>query len=203
MLLIKISKKGNLKPVNKDNIDFIKSNKNISKINKWNYNNFIYVLYGCINGDAGEENKYDLPPPCDCDLYFNDLYFIKYENNNIIDLTIEDYNTFYAFCFEGFESLENTDDEIEEELSEHTSDREFINDDDNISISSETNENELSELSDFTSDEKQKTNLEGNHDEEQDDCEDNEEDEEILSDVSSIEITISSCSENDSDVETE
>ena len=203
MLLIKISKKGNLKSISKDNIDFIKNNKNISKINKWYYNNFTYILYGCINGDAGEENKYDLPPPCDCDLYFNDLYFIKYENNNIIDLTLEDYNTFYAFCFEGFESIENTDDEIDDELSEHTSDREFINDDDDdVSISSNTDENELSELSDFTSDEKQKTNSEDEYDEEHND-EKIDEDEEILSDVSSIEITISSCSENDSDVETE
>lgn len=185
MLIIKISKKGNLKSVNKDNIDFIKNNKNISQINSWYYNNFNYILYGYVNGEAGEENKYDLPPPCDCDLYFNDLYFIKYENKDIIDLSLEDYNSFYAYCFEGFESIENTEDEIEEELSEHTSDREFINDD-NISISSETNEMELSELSNFTSDEKQNITEE-------------EEFNEDISEISSIEITISSCSENDSD----
>lgn len=192
MLLIKISKRGNVKCINKDNIDFIKNNKKISKINTWNYNNFTYILYGYINGDAGEENKYDLPPPCDCDLYFNDLYFIKYENTNIIDLSMEDYNTFYAFCFEGFDSIENTDDEIEEELSEHTSDREFINDEENLSVSSETNEIDISELSDFTSEEKQ--NLNEAH-------EDQEEEEEYVEeeDISSIEITISSCSEDDSD----
>mgnify|MGYP006116081195 CR=1 FL=1 len=198
MQLIKISKKGNIKPIIKDNIDFIKNNKNISKINKWYYNNFTYILYGCINGEAGEENKYDLPPPCDCDLYFNDLYFVKYEYKNIVNLSIEDYNTFYAFCFEGFESIENSEEEIEEELSEHTSDRDFINDDEDISSSSDTNEIELSEISDFTSKEKENNNL--------DICSNNEDDEEnenTLSDVSSIEITISSCSENDSDSDIE
>lgn len=199
MQLIKISKRGNIKSISKDNIDFIKNNKNISKINKWHYNNFTYVLFGCINGEAGEENKYDLPPPCDCDLYFNDLYFVKYEYKNIVDLSIEDYNTFYAFCFEGFESIENSDeeDEIEEELSEHTSDREFINDEEDISISSETNEIELSDMSDFTSEEN-KNEISSNNEEN-----DEEENEKTLSDVSSIEITISSCSENDSDSDVE
>tara|TARA_B100001175_G_scaffold315533_1_gene327305 strand:+ start:1641 stop:2243 length:603 start_codon:yes stop_codon:yes gene_type:complete len=198
MQLIKISKKGNIKSINKDNIDFIKNNKNISKINKWHYNNFTYILYGCINGEAGEENKYDLPPPCDCDLYFNDLYFVKYEYKNIVDLSIEDYNTFYAFCFEGFESIENSDEEeIEEELSEHTSDREFINDEEDLSISSEANQIELSEISDFTSEEN-KNEISSNNDEN-----DEEENEKTLSDVSSIEITISSCSENDSDSDIE
>lgn len=199
MQLIKISKRGNIKSISKNNIDFIKNNKNISKINKWHYNNFTYVLFGCINGEAGEENKYDLPPPCDCDLYFNDLYFVKYEYKNIVDLSIEDYNTFYAFCFEGFESIENSDeeDEIEEELSEHTSDREFINDEEDISISSETNEIELSDMSDFTSEEN-KNEISSNNEEN-----DEEENEKTLSDVSSIEITISSCSENDSDSDVE
>ena len=199
MLLIKITKKGSVKSLNKDDIDFIKKDKNISKLSSWKYNNFDYILYGRINGNAGDENKYDLPPPCDCELYFYDLYFIKYENNNIIDLCLEDYNLFYAHCFEGFESIESTEDEIEEELSEHTSDRDFINDDD-ISICSETNDIELSELSEFSSDENKKTTNKDKTDEDKTNTEEKKEDEEI----SSIEITISSCSDNeDIDVDTE
>lgn len=198
MLLIKITKKSSVKCINKDDIDFIKKNKNISKLNSWKYNNYDYILYGCINGNAGDENKYDLPPPCDCELYFYDLYFIKYEDNNIIDLSLEDYNLFYAHCFEGFESIESTEDEIEEELSEHTSDRDFINDD-AISICSETNDIELSELSEFTSDENKKTTNEQKTDEDKTN-EDNIEDIEVYS----IEITISSCSDSeDIDVDTE
>ena len=63
MLLIKITKKGKVTNIEKSDINFIKKNKNISKLNTWKYNNCDFVIYGCENGNAGEENKYDLPPP--------------------------------------------------------------------------------------------------------------------------------------------
>lgn len=214
MKLIKISKKGNIKNIDKSDITFLKSNKNISKLNKWSYQGYNIELYGCENGDHGEENKYDLPPPCDIELYFNDLYFVKVDSSKkICDFLIEDYNLFYIHCFDGFESIENTDNEEEETLSVHTSDEEFINDGD-ISICSETND--ISELSTFTS---SSTNKNDGHTDTHTDTytdthtdtfgnlinsititndisEDNES-------VSSIEITISSASDNDGDIDTE
>jgi len=186
MLLIKISKKGKITNIEKDNIDFIKKNKHISKLNTWDYNDNKLVLYGCENGNAGKENKYELPPPVDCELYFHDLYFVKYVNNVIVDFSVQEYNIFYNECFCGFENIEDTDDEEEESLSEHTSDREFINDDE-ISICSGTNELDLSEMSDFTSDDVKNTS-----DEDFDIKLDDEEKEEI-EELSSIEITVSSC----------
>jgi hypothetical protein len=197
MLLIKINKQGSIKNIEKQNIDFIKNNKHIEKLNVWNYNSFDYILYGCSNGDAGEENKYDLPPPVDCELYFNDLYFLKYENDKIVDLTIEDYNNFYNDCFGGFEDIENTDEEEDDTLSEHTSDRDFINDSD-ISLCDETNDIDLSELSDFTSEENKTKTNESEEDNSIDNYVENDE-------LSSIEITVSSCDdiEDDLDVDTE
>lgn len=197
MLLIKINKQGSIKNIEKQNIDFINNNKHIEKLNVWNYNGFDYILYGCSNGDAGEENKYDLPPPVDCELYFNDLYFLKYENDKIVDLTIEDYNNFYNDCFGGFEDIENTDDEEDDTLSEHTSDRDFINDSD-ISLCDETNDIDLSELSDFTSEENKTKTNESDEDNSMDNSVENDE-------LSSIEITVSSCDdiEDDLDVDTE
>lgn len=196
MLLIKISKRGKITNIEKDNIDFIEKNKHISELNTWDFNGCKIVLYGCENGDAGQENKYDLPPPLDCELYFHDLYFIKYVNKNIENFTIQEYNTFYDDCFLGFENIEDTDDEVEDSLSEHTSDRDFINDDE-ISICSGTNELDLSEMSDFTSDDKDDTS-----DEDFDIKLDEKED---LEELSSIEITVSSCDEMTDDelVETE
>ena len=184
MLLIKISKKGKVTNIEKPDITFIKKNKHVSKLNTWKYNNYDFVIYGCENGNAGEENKYDLPPPIDCELYFNDLYIIKLNNNKLENLSIEEYNTFYNDCFGGFEDIESTDDEEEDELSEHTSDRDFI-DDENISIGSETNELDLEELSSFTSDEEYVD--EENISFEKDD----------IGELSSIEITVSSCDEED------
>ena len=184
MLLIKISKKGKVTNIDKPDINFIKKNKNISKLHTWKYNNYDFVIYGCENGNAGEENKYDLPPPIDCELYFNDLYIIKMKNDKLENLNIEEYNIFYNDCFGGFEDIQSTDDEEEDELSEHTSDRDFI-DDENISIGSETNELDLEELSSFTSDEdyvdEEKISFE----------------EDDIGELSSIEITVSSCDEED------
>ena len=184
MLLIKITKKGKVTNIEKSDINFIKKNKNISKLNTWKYNNCDFVIYGCENGNAGEENKYDLPPPIDCELYFNDLYIIKLNNDKLNDLTIEEYNTFYNDCFGGFEDIQTTDNEEEDELSEHTSDRDFINDDD-ISMGSETHELDLEELSSFTSDEEYV-------DEEKISFEEDE-----VGELSSIEITVSSCDEEE------
>tara|TARA_B100001564_G_C20667843_1_gene684649 strand:+ start:2765 stop:3382 length:618 start_codon:yes stop_codon:yes gene_type:complete len=187
MLLIKISKSGKITNIDKSDIEFIKKNRHITKLNKWDYNNYEYVLYGCENGDAGEENKYDLPPPVDCELYFNELYFIKYSKNKIIDLPVQEYEVFYSDCFGGFEDIQDTDDEVDESLSEHTSDKDFINDDENISIGSETHELDLEELSSFTSDEEYVNEENDSFEDEQDD----------VGDLSSIEITVSSCDEED------
>ena len=185
MLLIKISKRGKITNINKPDINFIKNNKHISKLNIWKHNNYDFVIYGCESGNAGEENKYDLPPPIDCELYFDDLYVIKLNNNKLQDLNIEEYNTFYNECFGGFEDIQSSDneeEEEEEELSEHSSDRDFINDD-NISLGSETRELDLEELSSFTSDE--------DYVDEELSVDDD------IGELSSIEITVSSCDEED------
>ena len=188
MLLIKINKKGKVTNIEKPDMTFIKKNKNISKLNIWNYNNSNFVIYGCENGNAGEENKYDLPPPIDCELYFNDLYIIKFSNEKIQNLNMEEYNNFYNDCFGGFEDIQSTDNEEEDELSEHSSDRDFI-DDTNISMGSETHELDLQELSSFTSDEEYVD--EENVSFEEDD----------IGELSSIEITVSSCDEEEDDIE--
>ena len=188
MLLIKINKKGKVTNIEKPDMTFIKKNKNIFKLNIWNYNNSNFVIYGCENGNAGEENKYDLPPPIDCELYFNDLYIIKFSNEKIQNLNMEEYNNFYNDCFGGFEDIQSTDNEEEDELSEHSSDRDFI-DDTNISMGSETHELDLQELSSFTSDEEYVD--EENVSFEEDD----------IGELSSIEITVSSCDEEEDDIE--
>ena len=61
----------------------------------------------------------------------------------------------------------------------------FINDDE-ISVCSETNDHELTDISDFTSEENKKTTTDEEYKDNETDLEDN---------ISSIEITISSCSD--------
>jgi hypothetical protein len=149
MLFIKIDKHGIVKNIKKPDISFLENIKNISHLNSWIYNQYEYKLFGSDTGNAGSENKYELPPPVDSNLYFNNLYFIKKnvdKDDVFYDLTIEDYNNFYDTQFDGFIDILENDDEITEELSEHTSDRDFI-DDDVLEVSSDEYEEDEAETS--------------------------------------------------------
>tara|TARA_Y100000741_G_scaffold360850_1_gene343795 strand:+ start:2533 stop:3159 length:627 start_codon:yes stop_codon:yes gene_type:complete len=149
MLFIKIDKHGIIKNIKKPDISFLKNIKNISHLNSWIYNQYEYKLFGSDIGNAGSENKYELPPPVDSNLYFNNLYFIKKnvdKDDVFYDLTIEDYNNFYDIQFDGFIDILENDDEITEELSEHTSDKDFIDDDD-LEVSSDDYEEDEAETS--------------------------------------------------------
>ena len=149
MLFIKIDKHGIVKNIKKPDISFLENIKNIFHLNSWIYNQYEYKLFGSDTGNAGSENKYELPPPVDSNLYFNNLYFIKKDvkkDDVFYDLTIEDYINFYDTQFDGFIDILEDDDEITEELSEHTSDRDFIDDDD-LEASSDEYEEEEAETS--------------------------------------------------------
>lgn len=82
------------------------------------------AMYGKLNGKANMENKYDFPPPVDKQLYFGScalVGMIRDDSNNksLINLTIELWNKIYEKLFGGFEDLNLTcveDDEEEDEL---------------------------------------------------------------------------------------
>lgn len=70
-------------------------------------------------GKAGSENKYDLPPPVDKELYFGTIALIAFteEENMFVDLDVELWKEMYEKLFGGFEDLneeeEKSDDELE------------------------------------------------------------------------------------------
>lgn len=145
--IIIIDKKSNINQklididdINIDNLDNnifekkIKLNKgkgDLLKYAGWKLNEFIIILLGWKNGIAGNENKTDLPPPEDNDLYFGDIIFIKTKNNLIQDFTIDEYNYFYDKAFDGFESLGSSDSEESDSFEnedEYDTDDSFIDD---------------------------------------------------------------------------
>lgn len=203
MYIIKIYKKGTVKNIEKTNINFLKKNKNIDILHIWDYNNAKLVLYGCYNGNAGQENKYDLPPPMDIEMFFDDLYIVKLIDDKPVDFKLIEYNKFYDNAFKGFEDILYTDDEDEKSLSEHTSDRDFIDDED-VSFENELDvEIELSDNSEFssefettiiTSEEKTSDYNDLKTDESIELKEDNSDE-----NLSEIEITLSSCSDIDTE----
>jgi len=94
-----------------------KNNNNFNNISTWKLENCYVSLFGKDKGRANSENKYDLPPPLDNELYFGKLLLVKHNDeefnfNELCDLSLEEWNNHYATLFGGFESLGD-----EEELS--------------------------------------------------------------------------------------
>lgn len=75
-------------------------------------------LYGKTKGKAGQENKYDFPPPVDNQLFFGQCILIGRdgESGDVVDLEEDDWEDIYEFLFGGFEEIGIEDSEDEEEL---------------------------------------------------------------------------------------
>lgn len=74
-------------------------------------------LYAKKTGKAGQENKYDFPPPVDNVLFFGSCALVGSDltTGKIVDLTEEDWEEIYEFLFGGFEDLGSEDSEEDEE----------------------------------------------------------------------------------------
>ena len=76
-------------------------------------------LYGRAHGKAGNENKYDLPPPADNDLFFGSIALIrKTAAGEVEDLSIEEWEKTYERLFGGFDDLAATAEDDEAESDE-------------------------------------------------------------------------------------
>lgn len=83
----------------------------------WSYEDSYRVsVYGKTTGKAGQENKYDFPPPIDTTLFFGACVLVNTDTDGrIVDLGVEEWTRIYEHLFGGFEDL-GEDDEDEEEL---------------------------------------------------------------------------------------
>lgn len=69
-------------------------------------------LYAKTNGRAGQENKYDFPPPVDERLFFGTCALVgKSVNGLAVDLCEDDWEEIYEFLFGGFEDIGSEDSE--------------------------------------------------------------------------------------------
>ena len=103
----------------------LKSAANFEKRHTWNVDNYFYSVYAKDNGRANSENKYDLPPPVDEELYFNTMTIIKHTepevtNGTITDLVKTEWNKVYEKLFGGFEDLDHSEElsDDEEDISD-------------------------------------------------------------------------------------
>lgn len=80
----------------------------------------IYVdVWGKTDGRAGDENKYELPPPIDDILFFGNIALVSRIDKEITcNLTLDRWEIIYEKLFGGFEDLSSTAKEDENEIDE-------------------------------------------------------------------------------------
>jgi hypothetical protein len=96
---------------------------------KWNVTNGnekkTICLYAKTKGRAGQENKYDFPPPVDNVLYYGSCVLVnitegsKEEEPENEGLTVEEWNKIYEQLFGGFETLGSEDSELSTDGEEY------------------------------------------------------------------------------------
>ena len=176
----------------------LKSEANFEKRHTWNVDGFFYSVYAKDNGRSNSENKYDLPPPVDEELYFNTMAIIKHMEPEatkvtVTDLIMSEWDKVYEKLFGGFEDLDHSEElsEDDEEISESEKTKEgyhkdgFVVDDDDDDEDYVPEEDDLEESDSYNdesgeeeSEELDSEELEESEEEEEESEEEEEESEE-------------------------
>ena len=108
----------------------------LQSLYNWKYSDSVIHCYGWYDGEAGFENKHDLPPggtsgflteDSSSQLLFGDIFILKYTKNDSQDFDISEYGEFYNLSFGGFSDISDSSGE-EDPTDEDIDD--FIVDDD-------------------------------------------------------------------------
>jgi hypothetical protein len=197
MNIVILEKNGNVKTSTcKDNFDICKlyksckfrKDKDFGKRHTWELTENIYIsVFSKNDGRASTENKYELPPPIDNDLYFGNIAVVCHSeeeltNENLINFTEEKWKVCYEKLMGGFEDLDDEEESSEEEyvdpenLTEQGYDKSdgFVVDD---SLEEAENSEEEYILSDKSTEE------DGEEDGEEDEEEEGEEDGDSMPDL--------------------
>jgi hypothetical protein len=83
-------------------------------------------MFGWVKGKEENINKLEVPPPVDMELYYGDLIFIATIKGFPICFNIEKFEEFYSEAFGGFEDIEDSDEEANDEYDEEGDDDSFI-----------------------------------------------------------------------------
>jgi hypothetical protein len=83
-----------------------------------NGNSFLVSVYGKTNGRAGQENKYEFPPPIDNTLFFGSCVIVNKKNGQPVNISKDEWNIVYEHLYGGFEDIGDEDSEDEEETDE-------------------------------------------------------------------------------------
>ena len=99
----------------------LKNSKNFIKQHTWKVSDKFVSLFATNSGRANNENGYELPPPIDSELFFGKIIIVKHFNeeindDNVEDLTLDEWEKIYEKLFGGFEDLGEEDSFSDEEI---------------------------------------------------------------------------------------
>lgn len=107
-------------------------------------------VFGKDSGRAGQENKYEFPPPIDSVLFFGSCVLVNKENNQAVSISKAQWAKVYEHLFGGFDDIGDEDSELSEDDVDDDVSRtkegyvkdDFIVDDDEEDYESEESEEE-------------------------------------------------------------
>ena len=191
----KTNKKNILKILNKNSVS--KGDGELKELYRWKVNNgnSDITCYGWCDGQAGFENKHDLPPSgvsdfiddedsSDKKILFGDIFILLSSEGSFKDIDVSTYANIYEVLFEGFDDCNTSDDELSEEEEYNDDDVGFINDgeleehsDDDSDYTNSVEGLDIDE-NDYTDDDSEYNDECEGEEEEEEDEEDEEEEEE-------------------------
>jgi transcription elongation factor S-II len=90
----------------------------VEQFGSYPYKALTLFLFGALNGEEGEENSHQLPPPYDSTPVYSDIVILASNDENSFKLPApfkqEDYESFYSKQFGGYESEEDDLVDVEE-----------------------------------------------------------------------------------------
>ena len=92
------------------------------------------AVYSRNHGRAGSENKFEMPPPIDKDLYFGKIAVLGFSGKKQMDLSVSLWNKLWENLMGGFEDLNGPSesdetDELEDEDPENITSDGYLKDD--------------------------------------------------------------------------
>ena len=169
----KLSNRNIVKHLSKQSLS--KGDGEMNELYRWKVDsNYDLLCFGWYDGQAGFENKHDLPPSgiskiideddsSDKKLLFGDIFIALSKNETFVDIDVSAYANYYEVLFEGFDDCNTSDDDISDE--EELEDSEFINDDDDYDINEESDDSDYdNSIEELDEDDNEYTDEESDYD---------------------------------------
>jgi len=109
--------------------------ENIKKLYTWNFDDSKILCYGWYDGEDGFENKHELPPSGISDFIdedsslkklYGDIFILRINNSNYLDLTISDYSVFYVGLVDDYSDYETDSISENENISDEETEDQLV-----------------------------------------------------------------------------